>query len=393
MYTDGACQGNPGPGGWAWAVPGGRWRSGAERRSTNQRMEINAALDAARTLDGPLEIVSDSTYVVNCFQKDWWRKWVVNGWVSTSRQPVANRDLWEPLVDIYRSEPGRIRFRWVKGHSTDPYNDLVDRLAVAAASSQMGGEGDAPPGVVELGAADAPTRVGRSRAGVVAEHGTAGGRPGLRSPGAEPTGAEPTGAELFGALGADEAGVVLRQARSDDEAALLELCESAGLPVGRSERLRLHELISRQPGALLVAERARPGPTTEAAPVAGAAVVVFDGWRGNVYVLAVHPASRGSGVAVLLVEEAERRLASEGARQIAVFVPGGGVVSGGPWEVAGYRRVGDEVYVKDFAAGRGAPGTERPPGARVRWVASDAGPGMQKGAEDRLQAADPAGGP
>lgn len=165
VYTDGACLGNPGPGGWAWAVPGGRWRSGAESRSTNQRMEITAALEALRGLlgnDGPVEVVSDSTYVVNCFRDRWWEKWLARGWVGSARQPVANRDLWEPLVDLYRANQGLVRFRWVKGHATDPYNDLVDRLAVAAATSQKGGEGAEPPRASKLGPADAPmARPGR----------------------------------------------------------------------------------------------------------------------------------------------------------------------------------------------------------------------------------------
>jgi len=141
VYTDGACSGNPGPGGWAWAVPGGLWRSGAEARTTNQRMELTAVLDAVRALDGRLVVVSDSTYVVNCFRDRWWAGWLARGWRSSSRQPVANRDLWEPLIEVYRSCPGRLNFRWVKGHAGDPYNDLVDRLAVDAASRQRGGEG------------------------------------------------------------------------------------------------------------------------------------------------------------------------------------------------------------------------------------------------------------
>ena len=161
VYTDGACLGNPGPGGWAWAVPGGRWHSGAAARTTNQRMEISAALEAARSLPGALEIVSDSTYVVNCFRDRWWAKWIAKGWTGSARQPVANRDLWEPLVDLYREAPGRLQFRWVKGHSSDPFNDLVDRLAVAAAASQRGAEGEEPPGTGALGPADVPAR--RSR--------------------------------------------------------------------------------------------------------------------------------------------------------------------------------------------------------------------------------------
>ena len=145
VYTDGACLGNPGRGGWAWAVPGGRFASGAVPRTTNQRMEIQAALEAVTTLDGALEVVSDSTYVVNCFRDRWWERWLARGWVNSQKKPVANRDLWEPLIVAYRAEPDRVRFRWVKGHSEDPYNDLVDRLAVEAATTQQGRQGEGTP--------------------------------------------------------------------------------------------------------------------------------------------------------------------------------------------------------------------------------------------------------
>jgi len=133
IYTDGACSGNPGPGGWAWAVsPDGEPHgAGGEAHTTNQRMEIHAVLDALRTHRGagrPIEIVSDSTYVVNCFRDGWWVRWERNGWRNAKRQPVANDDLWRPLVDLVRD--GDVSFRWVKGHSGDPMNDLVDRLAV-----------------------------------------------------------------------------------------------------------------------------------------------------------------------------------------------------------------------------------------------------------------------
>lgn len=133
VYTDGACSGNPGPGGWAWAVaPAGEPQaSGGERRTTNQRMELFAVLDAVRALgDRPLHVHSDSTYVVNCFRDGWWVRWRRNGWRNAKKQPVANADLWEPLVDAV--EAGDVVFTWVKGHSGDPMNDLVDRLAVAA---------------------------------------------------------------------------------------------------------------------------------------------------------------------------------------------------------------------------------------------------------------------
>ena len=151
VYTDGACLGNPGPGGWAWAVPGGRFASGADPQTTNQRMEVRASLEAARAIDGPLDIVSDSTYVVNCFRDRWWEGWLARGWLNKAKKPVANRDLWEPLVELVQSRRD-VTFRWVKGHSDDAANDLVDRLAVEAATRQQGRSGDSPP--TDLGAPD-----------------------------------------------------------------------------------------------------------------------------------------------------------------------------------------------------------------------------------------------
>ena len=135
VYTDGACSGNPGPGGWAWAVaPDGAVNgSGGEAHSTNQRMEVMAAWKALQNFeedDRTIVIVSDSTYVVKCFNDGWWKGWMARGWKNSQRQPVANRDLWEPFIDLVNTR-GRVEFRWVKGHSGDPMNDLVDRLAVA----------------------------------------------------------------------------------------------------------------------------------------------------------------------------------------------------------------------------------------------------------------------
>ena len=150
-YTDGACSGNPGPGGWAWAIPGGRYASGAEAHTTNQRMEIVAALEAVRAIEGPLEVVSDSTYVVHCFRDRWHEGWIKRGWKNSKREPVANQDLWEPFIELVLRR-GDVTFSWVKGHNGDPMNDLVDRLAVEAASTQQGrtGEGEPP----DLGPAD-----------------------------------------------------------------------------------------------------------------------------------------------------------------------------------------------------------------------------------------------
>ena len=144
VFTDGACSGNPGPGGWAWATETGIEGSGSEPHSTNQRMEVWAVLDALQTLlpkhAGPIRIVSDSTYVVNCFRDQWWKGWMSRGWKNSQKQPVANQDLWKPLVTLYRDAMTmggeRVTFRWVKGHSGNRMNDLVDMLAVAAAHSQ-----------------------------------------------------------------------------------------------------------------------------------------------------------------------------------------------------------------------------------------------------------------
>ena len=134
VFTDGACAGNPGRGGWAWAVApdGAPNGSGGAAHSTNQRMELQAVLEALRSLPGQLTIVSDSTYVVHCFRDRWWVKWKANGWKNSQKQPVANTDIWMPLVElVIERQP---TFRWVKGHSGDPMNDLVDRLAVAASA-------------------------------------------------------------------------------------------------------------------------------------------------------------------------------------------------------------------------------------------------------------------
>ena len=166
VYTDGACSGNPGPGGWAWVVPDGPHRSGSDSHTTNQRMELKAVLDAVQTLEGPLEIISDSTYVVNCFRDRWWEGWIKRGWVNSQKKPVANRDLWEPLIDLYQQR--RITFTWVKGHSGDEWNDMADRLAVEAAQQQQGRTGDGRP--TDLGAADAPSSSAATRQKQIAGH-------------------------------------------------------------------------------------------------------------------------------------------------------------------------------------------------------------------------------
>jgi ribonuclease HI len=136
VYTDGSCSVNPGPGGWAWAVNRERFASGSAPSTTNQRMEIQAAFEAVKALEGPLEVVSDSTYVVNCFRDRWWQGWLARNWTNSQRKPVANRDLWEPFIELVRAR-GNVKFRWVKGHNGDVMNEFVDQLAVAATRSGM----------------------------------------------------------------------------------------------------------------------------------------------------------------------------------------------------------------------------------------------------------------
>jgi ribonuclease HI len=146
VYTDGSCLGNPGRGGWAWAVEDGPFASGAEAKTTNQRMEVYAVMEALRSLDGPLTVASDSAYVVNCFEQKWWAGWQRRHWRNSQGAPVANQDLWEPLLAMALDPQRKVKFKKVQGHSGDPMNDLVDRLAVEAATNGRGRSGSGPVG-------------------------------------------------------------------------------------------------------------------------------------------------------------------------------------------------------------------------------------------------------
>jgi uncharacterized phage-like protein YoqJ len=121
-------------------------------------MEIAAAFEAVKANPGTLEVVSDSTYVVNCFRDRWHEGWLKRGWLNSQRKPVANRDLWEPFIALVL-ERKDVTFTWVKGHSGDAMNDVVDRLAVEAALTQQPRSGTtaslAEPGA--LGPADLPS--------------------------------------------------------------------------------------------------------------------------------------------------------------------------------------------------------------------------------------------
>ncbi len=136
VYTDGSCLGNPGRGGWAWVVDGGPSDSGGEPHTTNQRMEVTAVLRALQALPGPLLVMSDSTYVVNCFRQKWWVGWERRGWRNAQGKPVANQDLWKDLLALALDPSRPVSFEWVKGHSGDRMNDVVDQMATQAAARQ-----------------------------------------------------------------------------------------------------------------------------------------------------------------------------------------------------------------------------------------------------------------
>jgi len=142
VYCDGACTGNPGPGGWAAIIIDGteeRVVSGHEPATTNQRMELTAAIEglAAVGQRRRVHLFSDSAYVVNCFRDRWWESWARNGWKNAGKQPVANRDLWERL--IAQTQHHDVTWHKVRGHSGDALNERVDRLARAAIVTGHGG--------------------------------------------------------------------------------------------------------------------------------------------------------------------------------------------------------------------------------------------------------------
>ncbi|MEA2068179.1 MAG: ribonuclease HI [Verrucomicrobiota bacterium] len=135
IYTDGACKGNPGPGGYGVVlVSKGRKKelSGGFRKTTNNRMELLACIEGLRSLKRPCSVVltSDSKYVVNSMVKGWAKKWRSKGWRLSPSKPAKNPDLWGDLLDL--CEIHNVSFKWVKGHSEHPENERCDELAVAA---------------------------------------------------------------------------------------------------------------------------------------------------------------------------------------------------------------------------------------------------------------------
>jgi ribonuclease HI len=140
IFTDGACRGNPGPGGWAALLRTGdkeREIAGGEPLTTNNRMELKAAIEALNTLKRPcaVEIHTDSAYVRDGIMK-WIHGWQRNGWRTADKKPVKNADLWQELLNAESRH--RVKWHWVKGHSGHPENDRVDALACAEADKQKG---------------------------------------------------------------------------------------------------------------------------------------------------------------------------------------------------------------------------------------------------------------
>lgn len=135
IYTDGACSGNPGKGGWGAILVYGNTEKelcGASTETTNNRMELTAVIEALKALKEPCEIMltTDSKYVCNAITKGWVYSWKNNGWRKADKKPALNVDLWEQLLPLLNTH--KVEFNWVKGHNGHPYNERCDALAVSS---------------------------------------------------------------------------------------------------------------------------------------------------------------------------------------------------------------------------------------------------------------------
>ena len=141
IFTDGACSGNPGPGGWGAIL---RYKgtekeiSGGEPQTTNNRMELLAVISALKLLKEPCEVTlrTDSQYVSNALERGWAKNWQKNGWMRNKKEPALNPDLWQELLELY--DKHNVTIVWVKGHAGHPENERCDRLAVAEYQKYLG---------------------------------------------------------------------------------------------------------------------------------------------------------------------------------------------------------------------------------------------------------------
>ena len=134
IYTDGACSGNPGPGGWGAILmygPHKKEMSGGEGHTTNNRMELTGVITALEALKEPciVELYSDSKYVIDALEKGWAKGWQAKGWIKADKKPALNPDLWQRLLEL--CDYHQVNLHWVKGHAENPYNNRCDELAVA----------------------------------------------------------------------------------------------------------------------------------------------------------------------------------------------------------------------------------------------------------------------
>ena len=134
IYTDGACSGNPGPGGWAAILiyqEVEKELSGGEKQTTNNRMELSGVIAALQALKEPcsVDLWSDSRYVIDALEKGWAENWRKKGWMRNKKEPALNPDLWETLLNLVAEH--EMHYHWVKGHADNPYNNRCDAMAVA----------------------------------------------------------------------------------------------------------------------------------------------------------------------------------------------------------------------------------------------------------------------
>ncbi|MBR5152843.1 MAG: ribonuclease HI [Clostridia bacterium] len=141
MFTDGACSGNPGPGGWGTILRYKQFErelSGGESNTTNNRMELTAVIAGLKALTEPCKVTlySDSKYFVDAIQQRWAEKWKAKGWMRTAKEKALNPDLWEQILDLL--ERHEVTLVWVKGHAGHPENERCDKLAVAESQKYKG---------------------------------------------------------------------------------------------------------------------------------------------------------------------------------------------------------------------------------------------------------------